>query len=400
VIDKLFIQFYSRIINSNPRFSNINLYELCNGFSDTYDLCKDYGDFYWINHKKQTKAYGRDEESCSPEFPIQTGTVYVSAYYATQLYQTYLWALNYPEIEFIVGGPSSNPNVFILRDSLPSNLTIINKSVEEYFNKPNWSCEWKLDVPHKDPDFSLAYGYTLRSDCYWGKCIFCNQSQGNRIRKTLGFEFKNVDYPGFQRVNLYTPAMTAKQFKELFNELQYSELVRYDIYLRGNKAENDALNVLFENRTNRFPRIKFIIGVEFPSERMLNYMNKNATVEGILEIVKTICKYGNKELQIQLPFILGWNNLIDNDTIELKTFLDNIPYGTCNISFSLNMLTARPNTVVHETYEVKKELQLGPFYIGFIPKISGEQRELGEKCRELLRNYPVTLFDYKVNDDN
>jgi len=48
--DTLFLQFYNK--------TKSGYFDLCNGFSDTYDLCKSKDDFYWTEHEiDRTKWY-------------------------------------------------------------------------------------------------------------------------------------------------------------------------------------------------------------------------------------------------------------------------------------------------------------------------------------------------------
>ena len=44
--ETLFRQFYGK--------TNSNWFDLCNGFSDTFDLCKSKGDFLWMEHEERT----------------------------------------------------------------------------------------------------------------------------------------------------------------------------------------------------------------------------------------------------------------------------------------------------------------------------------------------------------
>jgi len=397
----IFIQFYSKIENINPNYKNMSMFELCNGFSDSHDLCKNHGDFYWVNHSKQLQSYGVNKQNdFFVELPFKKGIVYVSAYYLSQLYQVYNWALEYPNIKFIVGGPSTNPKTCIINHKIPSNMFIKYMTVEQYFNVPDFSCPWNLTIPDESNDMLLTYSYTLRSSCYWGKCIFCNQSQGNRQRTNIKFEFLDINYSGKQRVNLYTPAMTSSQLKDILYNLTYDKNIRYDIYLRGNKSERETLKEIFQNKKDKFPQCKFTLGVEYPSDRMLKYINKNVTVEGILKTIKIISDYNNNEnIQIQLPFILGWDNLESSDIKELEYFLNQLPYDKIKLSFSVNLLTAKPNTYVFDNYKKKKDLHIGPFYYGYIPYISSDQINKTKQSFNLLNSKKVTVFDYnKIKD--
>ena len=65
----LFIQFYSY----NEKF---NRYDLGNGFSDTYDLCKNNGDMIWLNHNlpdNSKKKFGYNNN-----FIIDKGVVFIN----------------------------------------------------------------------------------------------------------------------------------------------------------------------------------------------------------------------------------------------------------------------------------------------------------------------------------
>lgn len=400
-MDTLFIQFYSRVENTNPRFKGHSIYEVCNGFSDTWDYCKTKGDFLWVNHGKQPRTHGHlITENFKTELPITKGTVYVSAYYFSQMCQIMEWAKQYPNVTFIAGGPSSNPRTFFADYRLfPNNMVLMNKTVEEYFGIPNFSYPWKLELPDEDHKMTLMYTYNIRSSCYWGKCTFCNFSQGSRIRKNLKFEFLDVKYDGFQRVALYNPSTTGNELKKIYADLGYKKNIRYDIFIRGNKTEREALKEILKTKKTDFPQVKFMLGVDFPSDRMLKVMNKNATVEGILETIDIISNFPPDVTQLQFPFIAGWDNLTQQDVDDMEIFLTKLPYDKMNISFGLTMISARPYTYVFDNYKKKKELHWGPFYYGYEPLISDNQIELSKQVANLLYNTGKTVFDYyKIRD--
>lgn len=395
--DILFLQFYSRIEDTNPRFKGHSFYEICNGFSDTYDLCKTKGDFIWNKHVKQPMSMGKNlKTKFNSKLPIDKGTIYISAYYFSQLRQVYEWAIDYPNITFMVGGPSANPKTFYVDYSIfPSNMNILGETVEEHFGVPNFSGKWRLDLPPgEDHSMTLLYTYNIRSSCYWGKCNFCNFSQGSRIRKKLNFEFLDVEYNGFQRVALYTPSISPSEIKQIF-EIPYNKNMRFDIFLRPDSFIRDALRDVLKNKKDRCPQIKFMFGVDFPSEKMLKYMNKNTTLDDMLKTINVISEFDSNDIQVQLPFIMGWDCLEQSDIDEMEIFLEKIPYDKMHFSFGLTMLSARPNTWVWDNYKSKKDLYHGPFYWGFDPVISDEQLRLSKKGAELLYKYhDVTVFDY------
>ena len=127
---------------------------------------------------------------------------------------------------------------------------------------------------------------------------------------------------------------------------------------------------------------------------MLKYINKNITVDGILKTIEVISNYGDEDIQIQLPFILGWDNLTDNDLEALESFLNKLPYDKVKFSFSVNLLTAKPCTYVYENYKKGQELYIGPFLYGFMPLIDDEQIYLSKQAVDIMDTKGVTVFDY------
>jgi hypothetical protein len=128
----LFIQFYGR--------TGSGWFDLCNGFSDTWDLCAGKGDFLWIPLELNPDRW-YDETAYQPlPLPIEKGTIYVSASYVNHLYQAYLWAVAYPDLQVIVGGPVASERYtgkpgwqsvhFKIEKPLPENMTLTGQSVE------------------------------------------------------------------------------------------------------------------------------------------------------------------------------------------------------------------------------------------------------------------------------
>ena len=387
--DTLFIQFYSKTKKYNLEGS-VSFYEVDNGFSDTWDLCKSKGDFLWVNLES-------DE---SHELPIQVGTAYVSVCYLTHLYRTYEWAIRYPNINFIAGGPATNPNKYQVDDSLiPKNLNIITCTVEEYFNVPNFSYPWKLELPTDESENdALSFMYTLSNICYWNKCIFCSFSDLKlRKRPEIKFGFKNVTYSGHKTVNLYSPSISPIQLDILLSNLTYDEKTRYDIFIRADKEIREVLKKVLIKKQKDLAFCKFFLGVEFPSNRMLKHMKKNNTVEDFLETINVLSEYGDKKnLIMHLPFILRWNNLESSDILELDKFLNKLDSDKARFVFSIYPIEVLINTPIYNNnmYEIEQKLYVGPFYYGFKPRVSKNQINLSKQALELLNNQKIKTFDY------
>ncbi|MDY6792605.1 MAG: hypothetical protein SWH54_15190 [Thermodesulfobacteriota bacterium] len=215
------------------------------------------------------------------KLPINKGTVYISAIYMNHLYQSYIWAKEYPEIRFIVGGPIAAERridknrwhpVYVKVDSydmLPSNLKLTGQSVEDWFEVPNFSGKWRVDVPEFVPDDSRIYfSYTLDNGCYWRKCVFCNialhAGEVFRKRKDMNYEFETMAHNGHKIVRLNTGSITTKYIREVLVELPRDHDLEYRLFVRPAKAENRALKEVLHKGGHKFPKLVLGFGMEFP----------------------------------------------------------------------------------------------------------------------------------------
>ena len=265
--DTIFIQFCYETAGRIELY-----YALSNGFSDTYDLCKSKGDFYWMNETSQ--------------FPIRKGTAYISCICLDQVHKAYLWARQYPNVKFVVGGPALIAHLGYSERHIPKNMEIVKTSVEDYFGVPNFSGKWGVELPKhlltKDIPYSLSY--VVDNRCYWGKCIFC-RSQGQeryecRQRKEFNYEFTNYDLGNNVMIGLNTDAITPYHILNTIPNLPNG--YDYWMFLRGDKAEIKALKEILPNNQNK---LTFCVGIEFPSERMLKEINKGVTIEDLKELI-------------------------------------------------------------------------------------------------------------------
>ena len=397
--DTLFVQFYNQ--------TKGGYFDLSNGFSDTYDLCKSKGDFYWAEHEVDRKKWFLDETYAKRKLPINKGTVYISAIYTNHLYQSYVWAKEYPHIRFIVGGPVAaerridskgwNPLYFGIDNDkmLPSNLEITGKSVEDWFGVVNFSGKWKLDVPEFVPDDSKIYfSYTLDNGCYWSKCIFCNIALHAkdlfRKRKDMNFEFQDIEHNGTKIVRLNTGSITIPYIREVLPALPCGDDMEYRLFMRPAKAENKALKEAIHQSSGKFPHCVLGFGIEFPSNRMLRYIDKGCDTDEILEFL-SLCR--SNRIRVNANLILGWDNLIEDDIREVKNFMERVPENSIT-TVQMRWLFAHPHTKVHDMYK-GKPITLGPFYEGFHVEISKKQKKLNKEAGDIISHYR-TIKNYKL----
>ncbi len=375
-MNTLFIQFYSAY--------NKEVYAVYNGFSDTYDFCKNIGDFIWIN----------ENEMHTYKFPIKKGTIYVSAYFLKHLNQVVLWAKKNSNIKFIVGGPTIITDFNLDKYNFPLNIKLTTKSVEEYFGIPEFSQQWKLDInsiKHELKKYNtLLFSYTLDTSCYWKKCIFCNYHFVNNrkrqiIEPTL---FESINFNGIKQVRLNSPGISGKQIKKLLPNLKYKKDITYDFLMRCNKSEYEALKIVLDSYI-KIPNLKIRLGIEFPSNRMLQYINKGFTVNDILKTMKLIKSYEN--IKLYTTFMIGWPNLIEEDINNLKNFITKIP----KIDYvSLHKTFCAYNTKLYDMY-IKRKTKVsyeGQFLKGYYPDLTNEEIIINKRAKEIIKNISTPYF--------
>jgi hypothetical protein len=385
--DTLFLQFYSK-----SRFSDY--YDLGNGFSDTWELCKSKGDMIWFEYDgllwSTVDALVRDIAplwKCETvELPIKKGTIYVSALYVMHLYQCLVWAKKYPNIKFIVGGPAVRSDLYVVEEEMPSNLIITSQTVEELFSVPNFKYDWKLEVPDNVSGKDIIFSYTLDTSCYWSKCIYCNYAFcKQRIRDDITFGFENVEHDALKIVKLNSPSLTPKLLDDVIPRLPRNNDIKYDMYIRSCKAENDALKRVI--RGTETLNMKFISGIEYPSDRVLKMLDKGITVK---EILNTINIFDKSSHELLLFIILFWDNLQESDLDDMEKFIDVLPHS---VKIALTRIFVKPYTKLFDEYEPAKQVSIGPFYLGFIPKINQDQIELSKRAKQIIKRHP-NLMDY------
>ena len=386
--DTLFIQFFSK--------TKSGWFDLCNGFSDTYDLCKSKGDFFWMEHEEDNDKWYEEETYRNRPLPIEKGRIYVSASYVNQLYQAYTWATLYPDIEFIVGGPVAaerstsaegwNPVHFKVEKDLPSNLFITGQSVEDLFKIPNFSGKWKLSIPKTVPgDSRIYFSYTLENMCYWKKCPFCSIAQHSmdhfRKREDIGLEFKHLEFQGHKIVRLNTGSITPEHIKAILPRLPNLKDIEYRFFMRAARAEANALKQVIARLNGNIPDCTLGFGIEFPSDRMWKYLNKGTKMDEVIETLELCRENGFK---VNANVILGWNNLIEQDLRDLEYFMDNLSENAVT-TLQLRWLFAHPYTKIHDDYDgVQSSIRLGPFNCGFNVRVDDRQKELNLAAAKII----------------
>ncbi|MBU0969117.1 MAG: hypothetical protein KKC20_00655 [Proteobacteria bacterium] len=401
--DTLFIQFYGK--------TKSGWFDLCNGFSDTFDLCRNKGDFLWMEHEEDCDKWYDQEGYGELALPIQKGHVYVSASYVNHLYQAYVWAVQYPDIDFMVGGPVASERCtgqegwqsvhFRVEKPLPPNLTLTGQSMERLFNVPEFSGTWKLEIPKKiSRDSRIYFSYTLENLCYWKKCPFCSIAQHSmehfRKRKHINLEFADINFPGHKIVRLNTGSITPEHIRQILPNLPKNDTMEYRYFMRAAKAETRALKQVVRQLNGQIPSTTLGFGIEFPSDRMWKYLNKGTQMDEVIETLEFCMKSG---FRVNANVILGWNNLIEQDLKDLEGFMDILSEQAVT-TLQLRWLFAHPYTRIYDTYDgIENTIRLGPFNCGFNVRVNDRQKQLNLAAATIIKakcdEKKISLEGYK-----
>lgn len=395
--DTIFVQFMAKL-----RTRGIDNYSLANGFSDTYQLCKDKGDFVWIENASDL-SYDRrdliDKFRKDDSLDINKGTAYISALHTFNLYQAFVWAKQKPDVNFIVGGPAVN-RVAISYDqaNIPNNMIITDMSMEEHFGVPEFSQRWGIELPKMDDGYSVFFIYTLDNNCYWGKCIYCSyqgQTCKQRDRKEIRSEFLDLETDRNKLIWLQTNSLMPHKIKTVLPSLTYRDDIFYSAFVRGTKEEADVLEEVLDSSEIKTSNIKLCMGIEFPSKRMLKFMKKGVTKEGLLKMLEVADRYG---LPMTLYWMLGWPEITEEDIQELEEFVAVMPRNKINDQ-KIFFISPMVGTELYNLYSSKKkilEIASGPFHCAYCVELNDTQKKMNERARQIIlkdKYFTVDRYD-------
>ena len=397
----IFIQFYwNRKLHDEVKLLIRDNYEtimetssetvLSNGFSSVYHKCKSMGDFVWIPYDLNGGIKDILKKNDNIELPIKSGTAYVSCFYNLHLYQVFKWAVKYPKIKFIVGGPAVDKNKIV--ETLPSNLLISEDSIVSLLRSEN---SWNISLPPKTND-NIYLGYPVERTCYWGKCNFCNYSAVKERTIDINHDILSfISEKNKISLFLYTPAASPNFMMNVLPKLKSIQNVEYIIYVRGDdqiaKILETSLNRCVSNGIN-LKNITLIFGVEFPSKNMLQFMNKGVSIESLY---KTFTILSNYHCNVGMNILLGWNNLKEIDVSQAQDFFYKLSdISKRNIIVSLLRLNIKPKTPIEKDILSTKPFKLGPFLFGYTVKLTKEQR----KQNDMVRNQVYQSKFYYIRD--
>jgi len=349
-----FVQFYSYTRKYLEWNGNQRILVLNNGFSSVWNFIKNEGNIIWVDPSK-------------PQFPEVNSPVYISCSWLNEFKYITEWVIARPDVTFIVGGPVVSSS----KVNLPyDNFKADSRQLYETLNIEPRIDLWNLEVPKGLAFDAIMYNYSFSTtSCYWGKCTFClNKDCGG---KEIDIENVPVIMPDHNMVWINTLSMKPKDIIKIFSKFGLQSL--YNFYLRGDGAVLKALD-----HVPIIPTIHPMIGVEFPSNRMLRLMNKGTNVDVLTKVILKFLENGGF---VFLFLILGWPNLVESDVEEVKEFLDKLTTFKDNIIYNISLLVTldkEDNTISCLNSRNR---------IFYIYDLSKEQKELNDKVLDLYKNF-------------
>jgi hypothetical protein len=391
-MNTVFVQFFNHRIVDN-HYETICL---SNGFSTALEYCKQNGDLVWV----QTKTYiegSKNKDLELVESPIKQGTMFVSCFYMSQIYQGYVWAKENPNLKVICGGPAIGNFTYDI-DKIPKNLLFENRTIEEFFGHKIFSTSWNLELQNIDlKQKSIFFSYEMDEYCYYGKCIFCNlrQCKQFRIKKDLTFnDLRNSSLPNNyqKRVWLHTPSVKPSFLRKNIEYLPKDNF-QYYIFLRTDKQINKTLRSILINNKNYFSNITFVIGVDALSNRLLQYLQKGYTVKDVLETLEILNNYNIKS---SISMISRFPNIIKEDLKEVEYYINHKVIQKSKAPWVINDLVSKTNTPLLDFNG--EDIFIGPFLIGKYPYLTNEQEQINNRIEELIKTN--VEFVYQRNEKN
>ena len=204
-----------------------------------------------------------------------------------------------------------------------------------------------------------------------------------------------VEFHGFKQIRLQIPSFNEAISNKLFTNFKTDKNIIYDVSLRCDPSIIKSIDSALDKLGSHLPKLKLKLGVEFPSNRMLKFMKKGITLNDVLEAVKMCRKYDSNFIMLYILLMSSWPNLNSSDLSDFDIFKDNITKPVELIS--LAPLYCAVGTEIHEMYkdQVDEYQYAGPFYKGYIPKLSEEVKMVDEYVYAALKNKCKRLYIIK-----
>lgn len=376
-MNTIFIQFY------DPQFYGaLDICTISNGFSNTFNFCKTKGDFIWVDRTKSNEF----------QFPFRKGTVYLSLMFSHDLNQAIEWASQNPDIKFIGGGPTITSRSFPKKDTrfiAPKNLALTDMTVEQLFHIDHDKKQWGLDLTtiQNINNYKGVYlCYSIADICYWNKCTFCPYQliRKNYFKEDIDLSvLDNIKFNGIKIVKFSHPSMSKRYLDILFPQFYEDKNLIYDITARCDPSIYNSLKNHLNKlkKKNSSPKIRIGFGFEFPTDRMLKFMNKGITSKDAVQTLKILDNFDN--VKVSGSFIIGWPYITKEDIKDLERFSRQVPKIN---AITIHRLRCQEGTQAYNIFLERKlkEEFIGNYSDGYDPYLTKEERKLNLEAAKII----------------
>lgn len=304
-MEKLFVQFY-RILEKAQTSSESTTY-FSNGFGAIEHLVvPTWLNIYTWRARENIELFKHNKE------------IYVSVWYTRNISIISEWAQQCKDQKFIIGGPAVCPSIY--HPTVPENVIFEPGMLEDALGLPYDATKWGVSLKDTGTAHRL-YSFPISDTCYWGQCTYCNIPMRSRAapkRRDTNIDFSALERAPSGTVFLSTPSL-APSHVALLKELDFSNKT-YQLYIRADKQVQQELEKLLPSFKHT-DRLMFMIGVEFPSSRMLEEMRKGASPDDLLALINLLDSFGIRKI---LLYIEGWDGLTHKDVDEAEQWLRNL----------------------------------------------------------------------------
>jgi len=366
-MEDLFVQFYQtyekRLTSPGTFFEKgAKFHLLINGFSYIWN----YANPIWIE-------LDRAFQEIEPFDFSGYRKVYASAAFFEHAFIVVEWALKFPQVDFVVGGPAIR-GLAIMKwaHKIPKNFHMTKQLAESIFELPLNPKRFKMVPP--DSTIPKLYNFHIENGCYWGGCKFCCD---NYSTQDVGFDLETLLNLPAGGVWLGTSAISPKNCN-IFTQLNYSDK-RYHCFIRGDSLTLEVFSQILSD-IKEPTKLRFLMGVEYPSDRMLKIMNKGTDTKTMAKMITMLVGAGCK---VTLSFLTSWGCLEKDDISKAAQFFRMLPdpstYDAGYVKVQ-NLFNNIPSVMIESHY---------PFY----NHLTDEQKQLDEEYKQVLNDFQVKCYE-------
>jgi len=373
---KFFLQFYR---DEPYLYSNDMTTNFLNGLSFVWNKIKNDGEMVWKHVDDET--------------PFTTdGIIYASVWYTKSLKLMHSWAKQFPELEINVGGPAVLHYDPTIGKELP-NFHFTREKAEDLFCDGIVS-DWNIEVPSTTKPIGYSVAIIDGYGCYWGRCRYC--------KRTNNVKYRNIDKvpvinnPNIKYIWMHAYSMSPNLIKKLYPTFENRDDVNYATYIRGDKEVTKALADTIPKMSLDTKHLGFDVGIEFPSDKILQYMDKGITVNEYLDFIKLASE---NNIRLHFNFIVGWRHTGADDVRSVDYFLNSLskiskPNTISANIYPLSIVQGRKIMEDYTTDELEEIQTIFNTFVG-MPKFNKEQIVLDQEIINLYNSFPfLKVYDF------